>query len=404
LGACLRGVGIDAECLPPADTEAVRHGRRHTSGKECLPMTLTLGGLLQRLQRESDSGDRFVFLMPGTCGPCRLGMYNLLDRVTLERLGLAGRVRVWSPTDESYFAGLPAGFSALVFAGFMACDLLEGALLDVRPTATDRAACETLYERQMADLLRLLEDAAQSGLTLRRTLWQVSTGRLFGVRRFLERAAGEWAAVKQRRDLPVVQVVGEIYARSNAFANDSIIEKLERAGLKAQLAPCYEWLEYTDRLPRLEGGGRGFGEEVVSRIQTRIRHLTHAAVAGPLGWPRGSEVTDSIDAARPYLSVRLHGEAVLTVGTALHEWQHGRIDAVVNVGPLECMPSKIAEAQLFHAAEREGLLSLSLPLNGDPIDPEVIESFAFEVHARWRRKRRKPVAAETAVSQARAED
>jgi hypothetical protein len=63
---------------------------------------------------------------------------------------------------------------------------------------------------------------------------------------------------------------------------------------------------------------------------------------------------------------------VLTVGTALHEWQHGRIDAVVNVGPLECMPSKIAEAQLFLAAEREGLLSLSLPLNGDPIDPEVI--------------------------------
>jgi hypothetical protein len=51
------------------------------------------------------------------------------------------------------------------------------------------------------------------------------------------------------------------------------------------------------------------------------------------------------------------------------------------------MPNKIAEAQFAHAREREGLLSLSLSLNGDPIDPEVLDNFAFEVHARWRERR-----------------
>jgi hypothetical protein len=38
-------------------------------------------------------------------------------------------------------------------------------------------------------------------------------------------------------------------------------------------------------------------------------------------------------------------------------------------------------------AEKEGLLSLSLSLNGDPIDPEVLDNFAFEVHQRFKRRR-----------------
>ena len=57
---------------------------------------------------------------------------------------------------------------------------------------------------------------------------------------------------------------------------------------------------------------------------------------------------------------------------------------MVSVGPLECMPNKLAEAQLHHAAEREGLLSLTLSLNGDPLDEAALDGFAFEVHRRFR--------------------
>ncbi|MCF7676436.1 MAG: hypothetical protein K9N23_17315 [Akkermansiaceae bacterium] len=41
---------------------------------------------------------------------------------------------------------------------------------------------------------------------------------------------------------------------------------------------------------------------------------------------------------------------------------------------------------LFHLAEREGLPSLTLGLNGDPLDNEVLDNFAFEVHSRFRRQ------------------
>jgi len=51
------------------------------------------------------------------------------------------------------------------------------------------------------------------------------------------------------------------------------------------------------------------------------------------------------------------------------------------------MPNKISEAQFFHVAEQEGLISLTLGLNGDPIDPEILDNFAYEVHAQFNRRR-----------------
>ncbi|HCF58344.1 MAG TPA: hypothetical protein DFS52_10175, partial [Myxococcales bacterium] len=47
-----------------------------------------------------------------------------------------------------------------------------------------------------------------------------------------------------------------------------------------------------------------------------------------------------------------------------------------------------SESQFFHVAENEGLPSLTLSLNGDPLGPEALDNFAFEVHSRFRDKQR----------------
>ncbi len=184
--------------------------------------------------------------------------------------------------------------------------------------------------------------------------------------------------------MPAVLVVGEIYVRCDPFANDFVIERLEERGRRVRFAPFSEWIEYTDLENRRRGRKSGLGAEVSALVQTRIRSACYAACARPMRWPARTSVEDSLEAAAPYLRSELEGEAVLTVGGPLHEWRQGHIDAMLSVGPLECMPNKIAEAQLFHAGEREGLLSLTLAMNGDPIDPEVLDRFAFEVHERFR--------------------
>ena len=92
---------------------------------------------------------------------------------------------------------------------------------------------------------------------------------------------------------------------------------------------------------------------------------------------------EALAAGQPFVDEALHGEAVLSVGAPLHEWRHGHIDAVVSVGPLECMPTKIAEAQWHHVAEDEGVLSLTLAFNGDPVNTAALDNFAFEVKERF---------------------
>jgi hypothetical protein len=88
-----------------------------------------------------------------------------------------------------------------------------------------------------------------------------------------------------------------------------------------------------------------------------------------------------------YMGRALESETVVTLGAAVDGWRKGAIDASVSVGPLECLPNKLAESQFFHVSEREGLPALSLSLNGEPIDPERLDAFAWEVKERFARRR-----------------
>ena len=385
MAACLRAIGVRAEVLPAADRETVRVGRRYTSGKECVPMCMSLGNVVQRLERDH-SEDLFCVAMPRSHGPCRFGAYNLLFKVTLERLGWKDRVRMWSPEDTGYFDDAQIGWFLVAFIGFMAEDLLLEALHFVRPTEQTPGAATAIYHRRREELHQLLEQRAAGDLTTSQTLAALATGRLFGFRGWLRGTLQELTAVGRQRQMPSVLVVGEIYVRCVSFANDFVIQKLEQRGIRCRFAPFNEWLEYTSWLNLETGVQRGFSSQAQDRVQRLVQDTLYHDAAGIMGWPRRTTVKESVRAAADYLRWDLHGEAVLTIGGPVHEHRAGLIDGVVSVGPLECMPNKISEAQFFHAAEREGLLSLTLSLNGDPMDPEVLDNFAFEVHTRFRQR------------------
>lgn len=382
VAAVFRGVGLNAEALPPPDMEAMRRGRRFTSGKECLPMPLTLGSLLQRLEK-ARPGERFVYVMPSTDGPCRFGVYNLLNRIVLERLGWSDRLRIWAPKDSGYFDDLPAGAEMLMVAGIVATDVLFQALLDVRPLEHEPGHADALYRRFSSELFDLLERAGRGDLRLSPALWQVAGGRLFGIRDLLARAAKEFAAARGSGSLPRVELTGEIYVRAVEFSNDFLIQKLESRGLRVRLAPQSEWVAYCGYVARRRSGRNLVADHFAEYIQKRIETLVRAAMAPHLGWPRPPSIEQTLAAAQPYLNPELEGEAVLTVGGALEAFHRRQVDGVISVGPLECMPTKIAEAQFHYLAEREGLLNLTLAFNGDTVSGAALDNFAFEVKTRF---------------------
>jgi predicted CoA-substrate-specific enzyme activase len=384
--ATLRGLGVRAEALPPSDAEALRLGRRQTSGKECLPMTLVLGGLLAHLERHP--AERVVLLLPAASGPCRMGAYRTLHQLVLKRLGEDIRVRIWSPPYGDYFRGLPTGFKALILAGMAAFGTLERALCRVRAAERTPGAADAIRDRWAARIAAHLEATAAGDLGAARVVSEVATGRVYGIPALLRQALAELRQADSGADLPRVLLSGEIYVRLDPFANGQTARALAARGLRVDIEPTTDFIEYSEYTARAGGAKAGPAARVERWVRERILAVAEEALNTAFGWPRRGSLPQVLAASAPYLREALEGEAVLTLGAPILGWRRGELDAAILVAPLECMPSKLAEAQFLHASEREGLLTLSLSLNGGPPDPEALDAFAFEARRRHQLRRR----------------
>ncbi len=384
LAAVFRGDGIDAEALPVPDREALNHGRKYTSGKECLPIAVTLGSLLKRLE-EARPEERFAFLMPTANGPCRFGMYQLFYKLMFHQLGLDSRVDLVSPSDSDYFQGLSKGLAIKIWVGIVASDLLYNALLHVRPVEREPGLANRIYQKWYARLQEVLESRPSPSLG---GAMVEAVGSMFGVRDLISAAVRELhGAMDPSKDIPTVAMVGEIYVRMDPFSNDFMIDKLEKRGIRVRFAPVSEWIEYTDFTNAIEGSVGRF-QDVPSPmeraltlfIQRSIYYQMWNEVSPLFGWGEPPAIREVLESARPYVRTELLGEAALTVGGPITEYRHGQVHGVVSVGPLECMPNKIAENQFFYIQEDLNLPYLFVSMEGDPIDVTPVDNFAYEVH------------------------
>jgi predicted nucleotide-binding protein (sugar kinase/HSP70/actin superfamily) len=185
-----------------------------------------------------------------------------------------------------------------------------------------------------------------------------------------------------------VLLVGEIYVRSDPAANGWAADELERRGIRVRIEPVVEYLQYSDLVQLRRGVKKGLKAALKTRIRRRIVDVIQRAAADGMGWPHHSPIGEIAEIGSEYLRQDLEHEAVLALGLGAQGLRTGQLDGVLCVGPLECMPNKLVEAQLVHLGRREGLASLTLSLNGDPIDPEVLDEFAYEVKERFRARSR----------------
>ena len=104
--AAFRGYGYDSEPLPPETRHEFNLGKRYTRGAECLPMTLTLGAILN--QAQLDPSRKHILFMPTSEGPCRFGQYNLLERIAFHNAGITN-IDLMSPSSINSYQGLEIG-------------------------------------------------------------------------------------------------------------------------------------------------------------------------------------------------------------------------------------------------------------------------------------------------------
>jgi predicted CoA-substrate-specific enzyme activase len=362
LAACFRAYGQQAEVMPMANESTLLQARQFTSGKECLPCTITAGDMLNVTKSAGFDPSKAAFFMPSGCGPCRFGMYNSLHKLILKYAGVEG-VPIVSPNQDCGFYRELAEASndmRIVFLKDMwiatvGIDLLHKLVMRLRPFAVNTERMQRVYDEAVKRWSRVAGERLSLGHKCR----------------IMELNAEQFAAVELNRELrkPKVGIVGEIYVRNHPFANMNVIARLEELGAACELASVAEWVYYTNFTRKQQAvRRRQFRDWVSNMAQDCLQHKIERKLAEPLEKRFGRLAEEPIEhtlrLAEPYLHRSFEGEAALSVGKMV-EYHHRGVGGVVNVMPFTCMPSTIVSTQTMRvSADCGGMPILNLSFDG----------------------------------------
>jgi len=333
VSAALRGVGIDAETLPVSDAESIEIGLRYSSGKECIPFSMTTGDIVKKVSGEGFNPDRSAFFMPTAGGPCRFGLYQRVQRIILDDLGFS-QVPLLSPDGDTSYSDMPelgADFQRLTWRGVVTTDILTKLLHETRPYEINKGETDRVYKECLDDVVKIVEG---KGSKLFDYVWTIRD-------RFRSIAT-------DRARRPVIGVVGEIYMRSHTFGNQNIIRRIEELNGEAWLSPIGEWFLYcTNRYIYNSIADKKyldlFKGYMQDRVQKRDERRLYEPFKDTLVNCEDVATAEILKNASPYISETFEGEAVLSVGKAVEFAERG-LAGIVNLMPFTCMPGTIVSA------------------------------------------------------------
>ncbi|HUT67997.1 MAG TPA: hypothetical protein VMW86_05560, partial [Dehalococcoidales bacterium] len=371
LAAAMRHCGVDAEPLPESDELTLEIGRKYTTGKECYPSIITSGDIVKKTMAPDFDPDHAAFFMPAASGPCRFGQYNRLHRLILDELGLQQvPVLVFDQTGGYHkdMASLGRGFRLHAWRAITVLDSMQKMVLERRPYEVNRGDTDAVYKEWLHTLIK---NTGQDGGALKEL-----SGRIRDVFQAIKIDTGT--------PRPRIGIVGEIFVRSNQFANDLLIRKLEALGAQCGVPPLEEWLDYIDHQRKrrnrlhLEGGWRDWARQ-------KLTDIVQENVAEPLrkqfdssieSFAREQPTQAILDRGHKYLTPAVEGEAILSMGRVVEYAEHG-FDGIVNIIPFGCMPGTIVSLLLHQFRQDYGLPVLNVVVEGTKDPGESIRFEAF---------------------------
>jgi len=322
--------GIRAEVLPPADDETLRLGRAHSSCKECLPLQTTVGSLLRYLDQRP-SGELTAYFMASTDGPCRFGQYHVFSKKLIAEHRIAD-VAVLSLTTANGYGGLGERFAVAAWRAIVLGGLFDEMWATILAAAVDPDQGLETFEREYRAVLDVMDKG-----------WPALARQLTACAKGLARIPLK----RPYHEIPKLSLVGEIYVRNDPISLQGLVERMARRGFIVRTSKVSEWILYLDWLARngVEGD-RSIGFWVRCGMKRYFdRAIRKRLAPSGLFFDEPDGVAPVMEAGRQFISPHLTGEAILTVGSALHEILHPSC-GVLSIGPFGCMPSRVAESIL----------------------------------------------------------
>lgn len=396
LAACLRAYGIDAEALPRSPDVGLNLGRQAISEDVCLPALMTTEDMLYRVHQPDFDPTREAFFQGNAEGPCRFGMYSMLQRRILDKLGYRD-VDIVTLGAKSEHGGLGLMFALVAWDALVCHDLLFKMVQRTRPYEVDKGASEALFETYLRKLIELIPEHKRK-VESHKLAALLNTKHLEEFKELLRRAQDDFSRIPMRReDRPLVGVVGEFYVRLHDGANQDILRKLEAEGAETWLAPMTEFFSYANFIGKLLAADRikdvGLTREELAEFGTRLLNARliekeeHALFEAALPFLDGYDDIGSREVIREgskYVDYNFGGEAICSMGKSEDFAKRG-LAGIVSVIPFNCMPGNTVTALSQSLRRRHGNIPfLNLDYDGfiDSSREAKIVNFMWQVKER----------------------
>ena len=343
IAATYISMGVRSLALPPMNEEHLKIGRGNSTCKECLPLQLTTGALIKYVKNERTKDEVTVYFMPSADGPCRFGQYQdfMIDLIRKQKIK---NVTFLSMSSKDGYAGLGNKFVMLTWNAIIISDIFED-----------------IHNAMMV----IAEDPEQAHQQLMVIWKEVIIGLEGGAKPFRQaiiQAAKDLKNIPQAialEEVPQILIVGEIYVRKEGISRRWLPERLAQSGIVSHVAPIHEWVYYIDWLIK----SKLLPDQVSlkKRLSNKIRHAFMVrsereikSIMAKSGWyiPRFVDVDHVIETAKDFISPKLLGEAILTVGGPLAEVGKEFCGSIA-IGPFGCMPNRLSESILNLTMDKE---------------------------------------------------
>jgi predicted CoA-substrate-specific enzyme activase len=376
-------LGLHAGAVIPLDRGQLRRGLQYTSGRECLPLPICIGQLLE-IHEGRQAGDITGFYMLQGGAPCVIDAYmGYLERFIIEQR--LDDVFLLVPAADNDHCGYDqATLAKYTLPAVLIADILVEIeqVLSVVGDADSAVRLEEEWQRFIASATSLDRFHAE----------------LPG---FVERLA---ALPRSRNPLtcPRVLVTGDFFTRFSPFFMEGVRELYNDRGIILKPVELNSLLLYgAYNMVAESAGGWGLkpGGAALAKACTRIfrpdgkeylqRWITYQMERRSEEYYRnifrksGLLVAAPRDAsslfadASEHISPKIYGEVIPTVGDGVRAEVEG-YDGIIIIGPFNCLPFRIAEAILKPLSIQRGMPILTYESDGFAVSPSFIRQ--VDVH------------------------
>lgn len=293
------------EVIPPpvCSRRTLEIGTKLSPEMICLPFKIFMGNYIESIEKGADT-----ILITGSCGPCRFGLYSLMQRNILRDLGYDVEILVL----ESPREGLGA-FKNNV-GKLVQSNSLFNIIRNIKPALNLIKAADDLT--QFSNVVRA-KALNKKQVNYIMDKYYSEAVKLHGTRRVVELikdTENTLRKVQIHRDYKPLKIgiIGEIYTIIEPFVNLEVERKLGELGV------------------------------LVDKSLTPTKWFEHHVYSYPFG---SKDEKLKFKLAKPYLRTLIGGHGRETIGSAIYYKNIG-YDGVIQILPLNCMPEIVAKSIL----------------------------------------------------------